>query len=271
MRMLLLLLLSSMGQSPAATAAAAAAAGPAAVVAMEESLPPESDLALLPPESFRARFRVVAEGSEREVELWRSGVDRSLVRFLSPGDEGKFLVRHGETTWLIAPGAKKPVRLGPAMKLHGAGPLEMLASTAYGRDHVVTSRREAEENGRAVVIYELSPRASSQAKSGRRTTYVVDADSRLPLRIETRVASGKMASILELHDWSAGERRIARRLSLRDMLRKSEPVTVELLEIEPREIPGAMFDLENPSERAKLGNAQPIPSPAPAGRPTLPR
>ena len=54
----------------------------AAAQVRAETLPPESDLALLAPSSFRARFRLTSGDSTRDIELWRSGVDQSLIRFL---------------------------------------------------------------------------------------------------------------------------------------------------------------------------------------------
>ncbi|HEV7502762.1 MAG TPA: hypothetical protein VGQ33_22245, partial [Vicinamibacteria bacterium] len=72
----------------------------------------KSDLGALAPAAFRSRIRLTAgDKPPLEVEVWRKGEDRTLVRFLGAKEEGKYLLRLGRDFWFLAPGARKPVRL----------------------------------------------------------------------------------------------------------------------------------------------------------------
>src|SRR6185436_6390927 len=88
-----------------------------------------SDAGALAPTAFRARLAVVAATSKgrHEIEVWRSG-ESMLVRFLDPKDRGKYIVERAGEQWLIAPGARRPVRLKTSYRLYGGVTLEQIFS-----------------------------------------------------------------------------------------------------------------------------------------------
>lgn len=82
--------------------------------------------------------------------------------------------------------------------------------------------------------------------------YSVDAATRLPVRIETRVASGKPSAILEIREWDRSTEPIVRQMIFHDSLRKVPDVTLDLVKFEKREIPAALFDVSEGHARLDL-------------------
>src|SRR5262249_40917814 len=106
-----------------------------------ESLLARSDVAAHAPSAFRARLRIEQldagddDRAPMEVEVWCSGESKSLVRFLGHDDRGKYLLRLDETLWLLVPGARKPVKIGPSRRLVGGASLDEILGIRYGRDY----------------------------------------------------------------------------------------------------------------------------------------
>ena len=210
----------------------------------DEALPPANDPGQLAPEAFRARFRVTSEGVARDVELYRSGPDLSLVRFLGAEDHGKFLLRRGGTTWLVSPRAKKPVKLGNALKLAGASALDLLASTAYGRDYAVATR--SDEGGRTRWRLKARPEATGP----RLVDLVVDGATGRPVRIDSLLPQGRLAATLEIGDWPA-QAALPGRLVFRDALRGGVS-DVQLVDVAVGPVDAALFDLDDGAARRGL-------------------
>jgi hypothetical protein len=76
-----------------------------------EELLRRSDVGAFAPASFRARLVLnsPSRGERHQIEVWRSGDGRTLIRFLDPRERGKYLLRLQGDLWLLTPGAKKPV------------------------------------------------------------------------------------------------------------------------------------------------------------------
>ena len=67
----------------------------------------KSDLGALAPASFRSRMRLFAgDKTPLDVEVWRKGDRRTLVRLLGAKEVGKYLLRLGNDLWFLAPGAR---------------------------------------------------------------------------------------------------------------------------------------------------------------------
>src|SRR5258706_13612969 len=94
-----------------------------AAVRSPQELLARSDVGSFAPASFRARLllKPPPPRESREVEVWRSGEAKTLVRFLSAKERGKYLLRLGRQLWLVAPGAREPARLSPSYRLYGRG------------------------------------------------------------------------------------------------------------------------------------------------------
>ena len=141
-----------------------------------EDLLRRSDAGVLAPPEFRARLAVEGPPAKRrhEIEVWRSG-DSMLVRFLDAKERGKFVVQHEGEQWLIAPGAKKPVRLKTSYRLYGGVTLEQIFSVPLERTYTIESAaRESGAGGdrgrlraaREIARHALSERALRRARGG---------------------------------------------------------------------------------------------------------
>jgi hypothetical protein len=212
-----------------------------------------SDVASRAPESFRARLRITAyreQPDPMDVEVWRSGESRSLVRFLGPKEKGKYLLRLDGAVWFLAPGARRPVKMSPAHRLRGSASLDDVLGTRYGRDYAIEGATEMEEAGGPLVVLDLVARSTRAAYP--RVRYFVRRATDRPVRIEHLLPSGKTSSVVEFLEWKEGSRPVVRRLVLTDLLRSGLRTEVRLLEMEEREIPDGLFDLRDPTERKRL-------------------
>jgi len=230
----------------------------------------KSDVASLAPASFRARLRISAlpERSEpMEIEVWRSGDAKSLVRFLGSKEKGKYLLRLDDVVWFLGPLARKPLKISPARRLRGSASLDDVLGIRYGRDYEIERAAEAEEAGEPLVVLDLTAR-SKQALYPRVRYFVRRATER-PVRVEHLLPSGKTSSIVEFLDWEEGDRPVARRLVITDRLHSGVRTEVTLLEMEERVIPAGLFDLANPTERRRLEGADLMGGSS--GRPAAPR
>lgn len=241
-----------MSRIPLGVVAALALVLPLAAHAADAISPEEmlrkSDLGALAPPSFRSRMRLGAgDKTPLEVEVWRSGETRTLVRLLGPKEAGKYLLRLGRDLWFLAPGARKPVRLNPSYRLHGSATLDDVLGLQYARDYRVAS--SAEEEG-GLVALELVARGPGAVYPAVR--YVVRRATWRPVRAEYRLPSGKVGTIVEFTQWSEGRRPYVSRLLVRDALHGGATTTVDVLDVEERPVPDLLFDLADPTARARL-------------------
>ncbi len=224
-------------------------AGVGAQAEEPEDLLRRSDLAASGPTAFRSVLRVTAEGKTLKLEVWRSGEDRTLVRFLDPKERGKYLVRSDSALFFLSPGAKKPVKLAASYKLKGSASLDDLLGIRYSRDYEIASFAEEGSGPDTLAVFDL--RAKGKALYPR-VRYLVRTQEARPVRAEYKLASGKLASVVEFLEWDPGQRSRIKRLVFRDALRGGAVTEVELVETEERTIPAGLFDLADNSERARL-------------------
>ena len=213
----------------------------------------QSDIATLAPESFRARLRITTHGEQPEpmdVEVWHSGESKSLVRFLGPKEKGKYLLRVDGVNWFLAPGARKPVKVGPAHRLRGSASLDDILGIHYARDYVIEGATETEEADGALVVLDLVAKGPHAPYP--RVRYIVRRATQRPVRAEYLLKSGKTSSEVEFLEWKEGSRAVVRRLVLTDRLRSGLRTEVALLEMEERKVPDGLFDPRDATERRKL-------------------
>ena len=76
-----------------------------------EELLRRADIGAFAPRSFRARLVLQSppQGGSHEIEMWRSGDAKTLIRFLDAKDVGKYLLRVDGQMWLLT----LPARNGP--------------------------------------------------------------------------------------------------------------------------------------------------------------
>src|ERR1035437_6295743 len=101
----------------------------------QEELLRRSDVGAFAPASFRARLvlKNLPQGASHEVEGWRSGEAKTLIRFLDPKEPGKYLLRLEGQIWLLSPSAKKPVHLSPSYRLYGGATLDEVLGIRLAR------------------------------------------------------------------------------------------------------------------------------------------
>ncbi len=231
------------------------APAPAAVITPEAAadILRKSDVASLAPESFRARLRIDAlhqRPGPMDIEVWRSGDAKSLVRFLGPNETGKYLLRLDDVVWFLAPGARKPIKMSPARRLRGSASIDDVLGIRYGRDYGIERATETEEAGEPLVVLDLAAR--SKRAPYPKIRYFVRRATERPVRAEYLLPSGKTSSVVEFLEWREGARPVARRLVITDRLRSGLRTEVTLLEMEERQIPDGLFDLADPTERSRL-------------------
>lgn len=223
-----------------------------AAVRSPQELLARSDIGSFAPASFRARLvlKPPPPRESREVEVWRSGEAKTLVRFLNPKERGKYLLRLDRQLWLVAPGAREPVRISPSYRLYGGATLDDVLGARLARDYAVESASEEEEAGGRVVVLEL--RAKAEHLLFPQVRYVVREATERPIRAEYRLLSGRPATAVEFVEWNDGRTRYARRLVVRDLLRKGAMTEVQVLDLQERSVPEGLFDLHDSSARHAL-------------------
>ena len=243
--------------APALSSLTRASAGDAATPE-QEALLRRADVGSGAPPSFRAlmRLRVKNRPDRGRIEVWRSHEVRTLVRFLDPGERGKYLLYTDGELWFLAPGARKPVKLPPAFRIQGAATLDDILGRRYSRDYRIRSVAESRDAGRRLVEFQLEPRAEKDPFA--RILYVVDPATARPERAELRLASGRLATVLVFDEWSPGPRLVPRRVTLQDELKGGVRTEVEVLRLEERDVPAGLFDRQDGSERLRL-EALPLP------------
>lgn len=224
----------------------------AAAAPNPEALLQRSDVGAFAPSAFRARLslRTGPSAAPHQIEIWRAGQARTLVRFLDSKERGKYLLRLGGDLWLITRGAKAPVRLNPSYRLYGGVTLDEVLGVRLARAYSVKSAEADEDAGGPIVTFELEAKVDLALFPHVR--YVVRTATERPLRAEYRLRSGRAATAVEFVAWSDARPLYAKRVTVKDLLRKGQVTEVEVVELQEREVPEALFDLRDPSARQAL-------------------
>lgn len=206
-----------------------------------------SDLFARAPASLRIELAVGSEGgaSRSRLELFRSGSDRALVRFLDPGELGKFVLRRDGETWFLAPGAR-PVRIGSALRLQGGALLDDLLGLSLARDYRIVAHRE--ESG--IATFELEAMAPTAAVS--RLRWVVDIGTRLPRRADLLRRDGKPLRVIEFRGWLDARQKIPGRLAIADIARGGPKLALDFLKLDAGPLDPELFALEGGAARGRL-------------------
>jgi outer membrane lipoprotein-sorting protein len=216
------------------------------------------DIGAFAPESFRATLRLTAQpGKEHhEIEVWRSGGAKTLVRMLDPKERGKFLLRLGDEMWFISPSAKKPVKLNASYRLYGGATLdEVLGVRLSDAYDIESTAREPSPGGDEHVVFNLRARRPQQLFQ--QVRYVLRAATARPVSATYRVRSGKEATTVDFVQWNEGSVIYAKKLVIRDLLRKGAATEIEVLTVDPRPVPDDLFRLEDGTARRALDSKTP--------------
>jgi outer membrane lipoprotein-sorting protein len=239
-------------QSRTPTVAALALAG--VLTQSPEELLRHSDVGGFPPSSFRARLvlKSLPQDVSHEIEVWRSGESKTLIRLLDPKERGKYLLRLEGQLWLLTPSAKKPVHLSPSYRLYGGATLDEVLGIRLARDYQVESVSRAKDPRATLVAFEL--RAKSEGMLFPQVHYVVNEATERPVSATYKLRSGRDATQVEFVQWNDSGLVYARRVVVKDLLRKGALTEVEVLELQERTIPDGLFSLEDSAARRALDN-----------------
>lgn len=218
----------------------------------QDELLRRSDIGMFAPPSFRARLTLTDPKSKvHEIEIWRAGQTKTLIRFLDARDHGKYLIRLGDELWLLTPGAKRPVRLGSSYRLYGGATLDEVLGLKLAENFDVVSATSEKAGGSEMVVFELRAKPGKMLFASVR--YTVSRDASRPVNAVYRLRSGREATSVDFLEW--GEERgavYARKVAVRDLLRKGARTVVTVTELDARAVPPALFDLNDPSARRAL-------------------
>jgi hypothetical protein len=241
----------------AAALAALAISAPAAAAlptAADRELLAAADLGGALPGAFRSEVKVepLAGPGAASFEVWRSGND-ALVRFLDPKQNGKAFLQRPDGTWLLARGAR-PVKLGTASRLAAGVSLQELVGLSYARDFTLEDVTRQGNGTATLVTFALKAKRTDLPYS--RVAYVVRAATRRPLRIDYKLANGRVARVVELAEWRPGPRPVPSVTVAKDLVGGRTPVRVRLLSLEEKQPPPHLFELVPAGDAARAALAR---------------
>jgi hypothetical protein len=209
-----------------------------------------SDVGAFAPSSFRATLvlKNLPDGAAHTLELFRSGTNKTLIRFLDEKERGKYLLRLEGDVWLLTPGAKKPVHLSPSYRLYGGATLDEV----LGIRLAVLYRVESTSTAPPGDLIALELRAKSEGSLFPQVHYVVRESTERPVSATYRLRSGREATTVDFLEWNEKGIVYARRLLVKDLLRKGARTEVEVLDLQERPIADALFSLDDPAARRSL-------------------
>jgi len=220
-----------------------------------EELLRRSDVGAFAPSSFRAHLTLTnpAQHEPHEIEVWRSGEGKTLIRLLDPKERGKYLLRLDGEVWFIAPGAKKPIHLSPSYRLYGGATLDEVLGLHLARAYSVESLSRENDAGGALAVLEL--RAKSDGAFFPQVRYVVSEATERPVSATYRLRSGREATSVAFFNWNDRGPVYARKVVVKDLLRKGTITEVDIRDLQERPIPDGLFSLDDASGRHALENA----------------
>jgi hypothetical protein len=181
------------------------------------------------PDPAPARFEVAVKGR------------RSRVKFLEPGDEGKYVVWSGGGAWLLLPTAKNPIGIPASYRVRGGLSSADVAQAGFGADYDAVLEREDELSGMTCAVLRLT------AKKGLPVPYPVvrvwiDRKDGLYRKAVFLLASGKTAKEATFDAWTRENGTpVLSRMTISDALRPGTTV-VEYLAWAKRPVPDRWLD-----------------------------
>lgn len=194
-----------------------------------------------------------ARGQRRDVsdlELFVSRHDEALVVFRDrKGRERMYLVR-GNDTFLIAPGARHPVKIPPAQRLFGGASFAELARLRLDRDYDARMSNEQASCGEETCV-EIEITAREKSAPYASGTLRLDTEGRMR-EAELRLASGKSSKsvVIEYRRDTRG-RSVPKRTVITDRVRSEDSLVTTLEYGMPEAVADdpARFDPERLLER----------------------
>lgn len=197
-------------------------------------------------ESFIVRTRIqnfkndkVEDSSEFEVMI--KGDGKSLVRFLNPEQKGQYLLMVEDMMWLYLPNTRRPIRVTPLQRLAGNASNGDVARTNFSRDYKAMLLGEEMIDNQ--VCYKLELSAKTSGATYPRAEYWVTKAESMPVKAELYLASGKLCKSVSYDKYETiNSKRLLRKMTLIDRLRKDSLTVMEYLNYEPKDLPDKYFN-----------------------------
>jgi hypothetical protein len=212
-----------------------------------------SDVGAFVPATCRVRLSMQQDNMPvSEVEIFRGGANRTLVRFLDPKERGKYLLRLGADLWFISPSAKNPVHLSPSHRIYGAATLDVLLGMHLSDDYEIAGSSARPSPAGPLTVFELQAASADQQFPS--VQYTVNTATERPVSALYRLKSGRDATRIDFFDWigSGAGQRYAKRIEVHDLLRKDQVTKIEAIAFEERPVADGLFDLHDGSARLAL-------------------
>ena len=182
-----------------------------------------------------------AAPSTARFEVALKGRARSRLKFLSPSDEGKYVVMAGNEAWLLLPGSKNPIRVPASYRIRGGLSVAEISRLSFVDDYDAVMEREDDLDGRRCAVLRLLAR-KGVAASYPVVRVWVDEKEALYRKAVFLLASGRTAKVAAFDAYRrAGGILVLDRMTITDALRPGTTV-VEYLEYDRRPVPDAWFD-----------------------------
>ncbi len=174
-------------------------------------------------------------------EVMIKGNGKSLVRFLNSDQKGQYLLMVDDLMWLYMPNTRRPIRVTPLQRLTGNASNGDIARTNFSRDY--QARLLGEELVGDLICYKLELTAKTSSATYPRVEYwVTKAESR-PVKAELYLASGKLCKSVSYDEYETlNGKRLLRKMTLIDRLRKNSYTMMEYLNYEPKQLPDKYFN-----------------------------
>jgi len=175
-------------------------------------------------------------------EVSVKGRDRTYIRFLDPGDEGKALVINGPDTWLVFPKAKNPVKVPRSQRVMGGFAVSDVSRIRFAEDYDAVAERSDTLDGLECDVFRLN------GKKGKNPTFPivrlwVDRKEALYRKAIFLLSSGRTAREVTFDAYrKANGKTVLAKMTIVDALKPGTTV-VEYLSYEKKFLPDGLFDV----------------------------
>ncbi len=183
-----------------------------------------------------------ASAKPARFEVSVKGRDRTRIRFLEPGDEGKALVMNGADTWLIFPKAK-PVKVPKSHRVTGGFAVSDVSRIRFAEDYDAVIERPDTLEGLDCDVFRLNAR-KGKSPSFPIVRLWVDRKESLYRKAVFLLNSGRTAREVAFDAYrEQGGRPVLAKMTIVDALRPGT-TEVEYLSYEKRALPDELFEVK---------------------------
>jgi len=172
------------------------------------------------------------------------GGDRMRCAFVDGTQKGREILAVGDKTWLLVPGASRPISVSANQKLLGGASLGEIGRLRLAETYTARVRQQTEElDGVPCVVLDLAAK-QRKAQYPKGVLWMGKAD-RLPRRLTLSLPSGKDAKDIRYVAFDReGGKTLLRRMEVRHLLfsERGTETTLEFVSYEARPVPDERFE-----------------------------